>query len=90
MTIAAIIVLLTSVSKAVPIVDKWVETFVAAYIAQKKQWIKKENHEAIKKSMETGDQRPVEEAMGSTRTGEISGIPGTSVVDSLPGVGMHK
>jgi hypothetical protein len=86
MTPAAFLALITSIAKAVPIVDKWIEELVAAYVVQRKNWIKKENHDAIKKSFETDDQRPIEETMGYDHAGLPTGTPGAVIVDSLPGV----
>ena len=41
---------------------------------------------AVDKSTQTGDQRDVEKYIGSTKAGEPSGLPGTSIRDSIPGV----
>lgn len=81
MNIAAIITIITSISKAIPIVDKWIEQIIAAYIVQRKAWIIKENHEAIKLAINNHDQRDLED---TAHSGEYSGV-GT-IRDSLPGV----
>ena len=90
MNFAATITFLTSLFKAVPVLKEWWDGLVAAYIALRISTMKKENREAIKKAITDQDQRDMEEALGSTKVGEASGIPGTVIVDSLPGVSMRK
>lgn len=59
-----------------------------------KQWqyqkAKDENKAAIEDSAKMGDQRPIEEAIGSGKAGKPSGIEGTEIRDSLPGVKNEK
>ena len=90
MTVAATIALLTSIFAAIPVLKEWFDKVVAAYVVMKVSQMKKENRDAIKTAIIDQDQREMEDALGSTRTGEASGLPGTTVVDSLPGVGMRK
>lgn len=77
-TVSIILALL----KAFPILDKWLDE---AYNEKIKK-MSKENRAALKKAIENQDQRDLETAMGSTKVGEISGIPGAEIVDNLPGV----
>jgi hypothetical protein len=85
MNIAAILTLITSISKAIPVVDKWIEELVAAYIIQKKIWVMKENRKAIELAIKEQDQRGLEDEDFS---GKPSGI-GT-IRDTLPGVRNGK
>jgi hypothetical protein len=81
MSTAAILSLMLSIFKAIPVLDKWFEELVAAYVLQRKIWTRKENHQAIKKAFETQNQRGLEH---EDYSGKPSGI-GT-IRDSLPGV----
>ncbi len=80
------ITLIISISKAVPIVNDWIQELIVAFTNQRIDSMSKENRESIKKAIEQKDQRDLERAMGSINAGELSGIPGTVVVDKLPGV----
>jgi hypothetical protein len=81
MSIAAALAFITALSNALPVLDKWIESLVVAYSIQRKLWIKKENILAIKKAIETQDQRELED---EEHSGDYSGL-GT-IRDSLPGV----
>lgn len=81
-----IITLIISVSKAFSIVNEWIHLFIAEYAKHQISTMKKENRDAIKKAIDEQDQRDLEKAMGSTKVGEVSGIPGTEIIDTLPGV----
>lgn len=82
MSISIIAQIILALSKAFPIVEKWLDEAYNAKI----EAAKKKNDEAIETGFETQDQRPIEDAMNSTKTGEVSGVPGAEIVDSLPGV----
>lgn len=90
MTIASAIALLTAIFKAVPIIEEWWERLIVAYVAHAKDKIKKENRDAIKKALETDDQRPIEIQLGSDVAGKPSGADGAVIVDSLPGVRVEE
>lgn len=79
---ATIISLILAIFKAFPILDKWFEQFKEA----KEIEAKKRNRESVEESAQTGDQRPIEDAMNSSKTGKPSGIPGSEIKDKLPGV----
>lgn len=83
---AAWLSLLLAVFKAIPILQGWFESLVAGYIATQIAQMKDENRAAIKKAIETQDQRDLEAALGNPHPGEASGIPGTQIRDTLPGV----
>lgn len=72
--------------KAIPIIEEWFQKLVAAYVAARISSIKKEYKDSIKKAFDQQDQRPIEEALGNPDAGAPSGIPGTEIRDSLPGV----
>lgn len=72
--------------QAIPILDKWMERLVAAYVASRISSMQQENREALRKAIELHDQRDLEAAIGHPSPGAPSGIPGTTLRDSLPGV----
>lgn len=72
--------------KAIPSLKSWWDSLVTAYLTHKYAEMKKENRDAISKAFETQDQRPLEEALGSSHPGQHSIVIGSDVVDSLPGV----
>ena len=82
MSISIVVQIILAIAKAFPIVDKWLDQLYNEKIARAKV----ENRESIKDGIENQDQRRIEDAMGSTKTGEISGIPNAEIVDKLPGV----
>lgn len=86
MTFTAIISLITSVAKAFPKFKEWWDGLIVAYVETQKASMKKETKEAIRKAIDEDDQRPLEEVIGYSRAGELSGIPGSVVVDALPSV----
>lgn len=86
MTIGSVFSLLLAVFKAIPIFEKWFEQLSALYVASRIESMKQENREVIKKAIELQDQRELERAIGSPKAGERSGVPGTEVRDTLPGV----
>lgn len=79
---AQIIALFLAIFKAVPILETWWVRIEDARRAA----AEKRNADAVEESSHSGDQRPIEDAMGSTKTGKPSGIPGTEVRKNLPGV----
>jgi hypothetical protein len=85
-TVAAVIGLLTAIFKALPALREWWHELIVEYVTVAKNNIKKENKDAIKKALETDDQRPIEEQIGSETAGKPTNIDGTVIVDSLPGV----
>ncbi len=86
MTVTAALSLLLAISKAIPVIDKWLEELAAAYVKARVSAMKKETREAIKKALEIDDQRTIEETIGSSSAGQPTGAPGSVIVDSLPGV----
>ena len=86
MTIGGVFSLLLAIFKAIPALEKWFQDLSALYIASRIESMKQENREAIKKAIEAQDQRDLERAIGSPKAGEHSGLPGTEIRDSLPGV----
>jgi hypothetical protein len=81
-TLSIVVQIILAFAKAFPIVEKWLDE---AY-NEKIKTMSKENRAAIKKAIDEQDQRDLEIAMGSTKPGEASGIPGTVITDSWPGV----
>ena len=82
MSISIVVQIILALAKAFPIIDKWLDQAYNAKI----EAMKKQNSEAIDTAFETDDQRPIEDAMNSSKTGKPSGVPGSEIVDSLPGV----
>lgn len=72
--------------KAIPILDSWFQQLTALYVEQKLASMRTENREAIRKAVYEHDQRPAEVALGNLHPGEPSGVPGSVIVPTLPGV----
>lgn len=82
MNLSLVAQIVLALSKAIPIVNKWLDEIYNAKI----QAMKEKNDEAVKTGFEQQDQRPIEDAMNSSMKGEISGVSGSEIVDKLPGV----
>lgn len=82
----SVISAILAICKAAPIFDRWVQQLLVAYSNARVDSMAKENRDAIKKAITDQDQREIEKLLGSSRAGELSGVPGTEVRDSLPGV----
>lgn len=82
MGISVIVQLILAIAKAFPIVDKWLDE---AY-NEKLKAMSKETRAAIRKAIDEQDQIDLEIAIGSVNAGRPSGIPGSEIVDKLPGV----
>lgn len=90
MTISAALSLLLAIFKAIPSLRKWWEELVAAYVQAEKARMSKDIRDGIKRLINEQDQIELEEAIGYSRAGEPSRLPGAVIVDRLPGVGVHK
>jgi hypothetical protein len=88
MSAAAIVTLLTSLFKAIPVLGKKFDEIVAAYVIKQKAKLSKELRDGIKRAINEQDQIELEQVMGYQHAGEESHLPGAVVVDSLPG--LHK
>lgn len=75
-----------SLIQSIPVLVDLVERFVALYVASRIGSMKKEHREGIKKALAEQDQRDLERAIGSPVAGLPSGVPGTEVRPTLPGV----
>lgn len=82
MTLQTILALL----KLFPTLKKLWDQLVSEYVAAEIAKMKAEQKAAIKKAVNEQDQRDIENAIHSPRAGEVSGVPGTELVDDLPGV----
>lgn len=71
---------------SIPVLGRLVEQFIAWYVNEQIDKMSSENAAIIKKAIEEKDQRDLEKTMGSSKAGKPSGIDGTTVVGSLPGV----
>lgn len=71
---------------SIPVLGRLVEQFIAWYVNKQIDKMSAENATVIRKAIEEKDQRDIERTMGSSKAGKPSGIDGTTVVDSLPGV----
>lgn len=89
---ASIIASILAVAKAIPVLDSWLQQLVVAYTKARIKSMTAENIAAIRAVMDSQDQRPAETALGSPHAGEPSGLNGTEIRDTLPGVsnGKHK
>lgn len=79
-----------AILNAVPILDKWVQRFISFYVNARIDSMEKENKDSLAYALANHDQRKIEHAMGSNLEGKPSGIPGSVIVDSLPGVSDVK
>lgn len=87
MSIAAVFALIMAIAKDIPIVQSWIQQLVTLYTVAQISNMSQENIDALKKAIEQQDQRDAETALGgSTISGQLSGTPGSTVVDTLPGV----
>lgn len=75
-----------AVAKAIPIVDSWLQLLMKEYFKSQIESMKKENLDAIRQSIDDHDQRYLEKILGSKKAGELSGLPGSVIVDHIPGV----
>lgn len=75
-----------AILKAIPALKGWWEEFATWYIAREIDNMKKENQEAVRNAINLQDQRDIERALGSSKVGLPSDIPGSRIVDHLPGV----
>lgn len=83
---SAIIAGILAVAKSIPVVDSWVQALSVAYTLNQISKMKNENKAAVIRAVSQLDQRDIEKALGSETAGQLSGIAGTQVVDTLPGV----
>ncbi len=86
MTVAGVFSAILAVIQAIPAVRDLFERFVSFYVERRIASMKQENRDAIRRAFTEHDQRPLEEALGNPNPGGHSGVPGTQVVDRLPGV----
>ena len=84
--VAQVIALLLGTTKTFPIVDRWVQMLVAAYIASRIGSMSKDQRDGIRKAIDEQDQRDLEKAIGNPQAGEPSGLPGVEHRPTLPGV----
>lgn len=71
---------------AIPTIKGWFDSLVKMYVEQQIASWRAEDRAAIKKAIDEQDQRDIEKALGSSHAGEPSGIPGTEIRETLPGV----
>lgn len=76
--------------KAIPVLDSWLQGFVAWYVQREISHMKKEVRDGIRKAITDHDQMDLEKAIGNPNPGSHSGIPSTVVRPSLPGVHKEK
>lgn len=81
-----------AVIKAIPAIKEWWDSLIAFYIDSQIETMKQENRDAIRKAINEHDQRDLEKALGSTKSGEKSNLPGAVIVGpgDLPGVSNPK
>lgn len=77
--------LIYTLIKMFPAFKQFWDDLVSLYVQEQISQMKKENREAIKKALESHDQRPVEELLGPG-AGEHSGLVGSEIREELPDV----
>lgn len=88
--VASVFAIILGVLKAIPPLKDLFDRFLVFYAERQIANMKKENVEAIRKAMDEQDQREIEKAMGSSKAGEPTGVPGSRIVDSVHGVRHSK
>lgn len=86
----AIISGIIAVANAIPVIDKWLTTLFIEFAKARRASMKQENIDAIRKALQSDDQRDVENILSPSQAGEASNAPGSVIVDSLPGVHNEK
>lgn len=81
-----ILSLVLTILKLVPSLKGWWDELVSAYVYSEIATINKENLASVRKAILEQDQRDLERAIGNPYAGERSNIPGSEIVNSLPGV----
>lgn len=77
---------IAALAATIPIFDSWLRQFIAWYLANQIQKMKAEDQQVMVDALKNNDQIPVEKLLGFAKAGKPSGVPGTEIVDSLPGV----
>ena len=77
---------IVAIINLIPQLKAGFEALMAYYVQTQIASIKKEYSDAIRKAIDEHDQRDLERAIGSPRAGLPSGLNGTHIVDSIPGV----
>ena len=77
--------LLLAIAKAVPVVDKWIQSFVAFYVGRRIDAMDAAIVGGIKKAITDKDQRDLEKAIGNPDAGEPTNYPGTIISPTRPG-----
>jgi hypothetical protein len=77
---------LMALFRAIPSLKAWFDDLVALYIHVQLQSMREENRDAIRKAFDTGDQKPIEQAIGNSNPGDHSVVPDSELRDTLPGV----
>lgn len=83
--IATIIKLITALPKLQALVELFIVEYTKACIAK----MKKENRDAIEKSLKEHSQIPIEEAFGSENAGKVVAQPGSYISDVPPPNVVH-
>lgn len=75
-----------AILQAIPALQDVWDELVSDYVALKLSEMKQEDQDAIKLAIQQQDQRGIENAIASPKSGTPSGIDGTGLRSSLPGV----
>jgi hypothetical protein len=73
MGFAEVFGLIYSLLKAIPVLDKAVRAFFKYYAELEVAWFERELYDAIEKAIKTGQTSDLEHAIGSPRSGKLSG-----------------
>lgn len=76
MTFTSVFGFVYALLKAIPLLEKLVREFFAFYAIKQREWFEKELHDAIKKAINSGETRDLENSIGSPRAGAPSGHDG--------------
>jgi hypothetical protein len=86
----AVVSFLTALFKAFPVMQGWWNALVAAYIQKQADKFDKAVMDGIRKAIYEQDQRDLEKAIGNPNAGKPVPLPGSEIVDDLPGVPRLK
>lgn len=73
-----------AVIKAIPVLDSWFQSIASAYLQAQIASMKQENRDAIISAVQKFNQIPMENAIGSSTAGKVSGDAGSAVIDAPP------
>lgn len=72
--------------RIVPAIKSAFDAFVSFYVSRQIEGMRSDHREGIRRAITEHDQRALEQAIRSPFAGQPSGLPGSVIRDTLPGV----